>query len=343
MKRVKLAAAAAGVAAIAATLSLASAGSSGEPADGLVFDAISAPVSVSYQGTVEVVRMGNHPQASVYRIEHRAPNLTERVYVSPPSLHGDSMVYRGPECFAVDLRRHRVVQSQNQATDDQIARDGNYLLLRANYRAVKRAPETFDGRAVVPVSLINKYTSRTIVLLRIDATTKLVLDKQQFSSDGSLASEMRFDDVRYAKTLPDADFTVPKQFAVVRGVSVGEPSSDVAAVVRGAGFAARSPKFLPDGFSPVEGHMIVVKRVPTLHLLYSDGIRTVSLFEDTSADLDLANLNPQPTTVGGRQAFYAEQGPTTLLTWTDGTLHYTLVGDLQLDEIQKIAASIYSY
>jgi negative regulator of sigma E activity len=333
---------AAGAAAFAASLSLASAAPNDEPADGLVFDAMTAPTTVSYTGTVEVVSIGNQgSEASVYRIEHRAPNLTERLYMSPPRLRGDSIVIRGEQSFFVDVRRHRVLQTENDAANDQIARDDNYILLRANYHAVKQSAESFDGREVRSVALINKYTNRVTMLVRIDEQTKLVLDKQHFASDGSLVNEVRFESVRYTSDIPDADFNLPRAFETVRGPTFDEPSKNVAQVVRGAGFLARGPRFLPDGFSPIEGHMIEVKSVPTLQLLYSDGIRTVSLFESTGdAGIDLHRLHPQPADISGYAARYAEQGPNTLLTWSDGTLHFALLGDLRLEELRRIAASL---
>ncbi|MBV8371813.1 MAG: hypothetical protein JOY69_01010, partial [Candidatus Eremiobacteraeota bacterium] len=298
---------AAGAAALAASLSLARAAPSDEPADGFVFDAMTAPSSVSYTGTVEVVGIGNQAaQASVYRIEHRAPNLTQRLYMSPPRLRGDSLITRGERSYFVDVHRHRVLQTENDAANDQIARDDNYILLRSNYRAVKQSQESFDGRQVRGVALINRFTNHVTMLVRIDEDTKLVLDKQQFASDGSLVSEVRYESVRYTSEIPDTDFNLPRAFETVRGPTYDEASKDVAEVVRDAGFPARGPKFLPDGFSPVEGHMIAVKGVPTLQLLYSDGIRTVSLFENTGATtVDLNPLHPQTAAIAGHSASYA--------------------------------------
>jgi outer membrane lipoprotein-sorting protein len=341
---VKRVGAVAGAAALAASLSLASAGANGEPADGLVFDAMSAPATVSYAGTVQEVRVGNErSEASVYRIEHRAPNLTQRLYLSPSSLHGDSVVTRGEESFAIDVHRRRVVETKNGATNDQIARDGNYILLRANYRAVKKAPESLDGRDVITVALVNNYTHATTMLVRIDQATKLVLDKQTFASDGSLVGEVRFEDVRFTPAIPDSDFHVPAQYPLVRGASFGQPSDDVAGAVRNAGFDAVEPKALPNGFSAVEGHVVAIERVTTLHILYSDGIRTVSLFENAgSAGPDLGRLRPQTIAISGHDVQYAEEGSTTLLTWNQGAVHCTLVGEVSLDELKRIAASFAS-
>jgi len=333
---------AAGVAALAASLSLASAAPNDEPADGLVYDAMTAPESVSYVGTVQVVNIRNQgSQACEYRIEHRAPGLTERTYLSPPRLRGDEILTRGQQSTYVDVHHHRVMASENAAADDQIARDDNYILMRANYRAVKQAAEAFDGRAVRDVALINKYTNHVTMLVRVDEQTKLVLDKQQFAADGSLVDEVRFEDVRFTPEMPQSDFAVPRNYSAVAGQTFDVPSKDVAAVVRSAGFPARVPTFLPDGFSAVEGHVIQVKRVATLHVLFSDGIQTVSLFESSGdAALDMQPLHPRSLNVAGHDARYAEQGPNALLAWTDGSLHFALLGDLRLDELRRIASSL---
>lgn len=334
----------AGLAAIVASLSLASATASDEPADGLVFDAMTAPQSVSYVGVVQVVSIGNQgSQACVYRIEHRAPDLTQRTYLSPPRLRGDVIVTRRRQSSFVDVRHHRVLDSRNAAADDQIARDDNYLLMRANYRAVKQGAGTFAGRQVRNVALVNKYTSRVTMLLGIDEQTKLVLDKQQYGSDGSLVEEVRFEEVRYTANIPDADFSVPHDATVIAGPSYDVPSKDVAGLVRTVGFAARVPAFLPDGFSAVDGHVITVKRVAALHLLFSDGIQTISLFESAGdAVVDMQPLHPRPVSVAGRDALYAEEGPTALLAWDDGAVHYALLGDLRLEELERIASSLHN-
>ncbi|HTU81184.1 MAG TPA: outer membrane lipoprotein-sorting protein [Candidatus Acidoferrales bacterium] len=338
MRRVRLAA----LAALGTAFSCCPGAASAEPADALVFDAISAPASVSFEGLVEDVRLGRSGAVvSIYRIEHRAPDATERTFTAPAAERGQELITRGKDTYAVDPAARRIVESANAAADDQVAFDDNYILLRANYRAAVRGSESFDGRQCDVVALNNKYTNHTTMLLRIDRQTKLVLEKQQFASDGSMVSEVRFESVRFEGAPPDSDFALPAGFVHVAGPSFGVPDDNVTNLIASAGFSARGPKFLPDGFSPVEGKVATVKGVRTLHLLYSDGIRTISLFENPSpTGLDMQRFHSEPTTVSGRDAQYAETGPTTLLTWNDTALHYVLVGDLSLEELQRIAASI---
>ncbi len=320
---------------------LASAAATVEPPDALVYDAMAAPATISYTGSVETVRIGNAgSEASVFRIEHRAPNQTMRRYTAPSALAGDYVITKGVQTYSVDVKRHRVVAGKNDAVNDQIAIDNNYLLLRQNYRAAKRGAESLDGRDVVDVALINRYTHRTTVIVKIDSETKLVLDKQLFAGDGSLLAETRFTEVSFGNAIPD-DFAVPRDYRSENGPTFATPSDDPHQVTASAGFAVREPKFLPDGFSPVEGSIVTLRGVRTLHVLYSDGLRTVSLFEnDAASAVNMNGLHPQATSIGAESADYAESGPTTLLAWRDQGLHYALVGELELTELKRIAASI---
>ena len=312
-----------------------------EPADALVYDAMAAPATVSYEGLVQTVRIGNDgSEASEYRVEHRAPNQTLRKFESPSSLMGDYVITSGVRSYAVDVNRKRVTSGKDEAANDQIAIDNNYLLLRRNYHAVQRNSEALDGRSVVDVALINNYTQRTTMIVKIDTVTKLVLDKQQFAGNGALISETRFESVRYDVQPAASDFALPKGYRSVSGQSFSQ-SDDPKAVAGSAGFATREPKYLPDGFSPVQGSVVVLRGVRTLQVLYSDGLRTVSLFENGgSSAVNMNGYRAQSTTISGHDADYAEAGPTTLLSWRGDSLHYTLVGELQLDELKKIASSL---
>jgi negative regulator of sigma E activity len=327
---------------LAAGSSFASAGPAAPSADALLFAAMSAPATVSYTGVIEVVRIGAHSsEASVYRVEHRAPDLTRRIYSAPSALSGDAIISKGDVSFSVDERRHRVVETRNAALDDRIAFNDNYALLRENYSIVNKGAEAFDGRSTVALMLSNKYNHRPTMLVRIDRETKIVLDKQEFARDGSLVGEVRFQEVHFTASISSADFALPNQYRLVQGPTFGVAPQSPERVVRSAGFPARAPKALPEGFAPIEGSLVELKGVRTIHLLYSDGIRTVSLFENaTASTLDMSGLQPQWTSIGGRRAEYAEDGAMALLAWSDESLHYALVGELELNELRRIAASI---
>jgi hypothetical protein len=307
----------------------------------LLSQTLSAPATVSYSGIVETLRMESRGSVtSVYRIEHRAPDLTRRTYSSPSRFLGDSEIIKGNLKFSIDAKAHRIVVTRS----DPAVMTGSALrdreaLIRANYRAASRGNGTFGGRPTIDALLINKHTNRPAMFVRVDRETKIVLDKQEFAANGAMIGETRLDHVRYAP-VPATAFHLPKGYTVVQPQRVSGSSNDPDRVVRSAGFAARKPA-LPDGFSPLDGDLVKLRGIRTVALLYSDGIRTVSLFETaTAVTPDMAPFHPDALRVGGRAAQYAEDGTVALLTWNDGTLYYTLVGELGEAELQHIAATI---
>jgi negative regulator of sigma E activity len=330
------------LAVIAGGLAFASARPTADPAETLLLAAIAAPSSVSYVGVVESVRMGSRQsEASVYRVEHLAPDLTRRVYTAPAALAGDCVVSKRELVFSVDPKRRRIVETRNDAVDDSSALTVDQALLRQNYGVTRTGSESYDGRPAVDLDVINKHTHRIAMVLRIDAATKIVLDQEEFAPGGTLAVVQRFEEIRYASQLPLADFALPNHYSLVQGAALEELSGRPDRVARNAGFAAREPRALPDGFGPVEGNLVEMHGVRTVHLLYSDGLRTVSLFESaTASTLEATGLEKRSLRVAGRNAEYAEDGATALLAWSDGTLYYTLVGEVGLIDLPRLAESI---
>ncbi|MGA8841688.1 MAG: sigma-E factor regulatory protein RseB domain-containing protein [Candidatus Aquilonibacter sp.] len=312
------------------------------PAADLLRDAMTADQHVSYVGEVQVLRIGpQRSYAAIYRVEHRAPDMTRRWYLAPQDLYGDSVIKRGSTTYSIDVKREQVVVSHDEDADQEIAERGNFGIMMANYNVVYAPDENMDGRPVHVVLLNNKYTGQTTMRLHIDSATHLVLERQQYASNGSPITQMHIEQIRYTGSIPAGVFAIPHGLRQVDGAQRGAESTDVAHVISTAGFSALVPRYLPEGFSSTAGDVASVNGVPTLHLIYSDGIRTVSLFQnEKDAAVDLSHYRAIATKVANHPAHYVEEGPTTLLAWADGNRHFALVGDLTLTELEKIGASV---
>jgi negative regulator of sigma E activity len=278
----------------------------------------------------------------LFRIEHRAPDLTRRWYLAPESLYGDFIISNGDTSYDVDPHGKKIVVMKDDAIDDQIAEDDNFGLLLHNYHAVPGPDDNVAGRRTLSVLLVNKYTGETVMRIGVDAQTKLVLQKERYSPTGSVSHQMRFEQIRFTGSIPKDLFKIPSSgYARVNGPTHGIPSNDLQAVVRTAGFRALGPKYLPEGFLPIAGDVSDIKGVRTLHLLYSDGLRTVSLFENArGAAVDLKQYTVHQTKVRSAAAQYVQEGPTTLLSWGSDNLHFALVGEISRDEMVQIASSV---
>src|SRR5665213_1574213 len=127
----------------------------------LLHQAISAPTTTSFVGEVQTLEIGeSQTQASVYRIEHRAPDLTRRWYLAPQSLYGDSILTHGEHRYSIDVPRNRVIVDE---IDDQVAMDDNFGLLTTNYRVESAPNETVAGQSCNVVMLENKHTGQTVM------------------------------------------------------------------------------------------------------------------------------------------------------------------------------------
>ena len=309
----------------------------------LLRDAVSAYSKYSYVGQVQNVDFGtSRALAVLFRIEHRAPDLTRRWYLAPESLYGESIISNGDTSYDVDPHNNRVVVVKDDAIDDQVAEDDNFGLLLHNYRAVMGPEDNVAGRRAYSVLLVNKHNGATVMRIAVDAQTKVVLEKERYAASGSVSHQMHFESISYTNALPNDLFAVPTSgYARVNGPNHGFPSADLQAVVRTAGFQALGPKYLPEGFLPIAGDVSDIKGVRTLHLLYSDGLRTVSIFENARGSaVDLGSYTVHQTSVRSHSAQYVLEGPTTLLAWAQGDLHFALVGELSRDEMVRIASSV---
>jgi len=197
-------------------------------------------------------------------------------------------------------------------------------------------------RKVDVVDLVSRYTGERAMRLWIDAQTHVVLGKEAYHSDGSLAWRMRYDDIRYTDGIPAAIFaaTAPTGYQTVQGRSYQRPQM-LPGTVPDAGFKPIKPRYLPDGFTLIAGDVSQVKGIRNLHLIYSDGIRTLSLFENaTDRAIDFTGMKALRTKFEDHDAQYVHDGPTTLLAWRERGLAFALVGDLELKELTQIATSV---
>ena len=317
-----------------------------EPVDpaALLRSSLLAPTTTSYVGQVETVRFSsNRAAATIVKIEHRAPSSTRRWYVAPDALYGDYIITRGPATYQVDTKHSKVTISHAPALDDQVTLSGNFDNMLANYRTIYDGTQTVADRPTISIVLVNKYTGERAMRAWIDRDTNLVLKKEEYHANGAVASQTRFEDIRYTGSIPDEIFSTqtPSGYEQVAGPDNASPSPDIERSIKDAGFSPYRPHDLPQGFKIASADVAEQNGVRTLHFLYSDGLRSISLFENAAnAAADFGPNKPKTTHFEGHAADYIEDGPTTLLTWREHGLSFALVGDLLLPELVEIARSV---
>lgn len=305
---------------------------------------VDAPRHVSYVGQIQTVRWGTRvASATVQRVEHLAPTSTRRTFLAPEALYGEYDITIGTITTEIDPKDHRALVSENATADSALATNTNIALLIANYRAVIGPVEIVAARPATTVSLVNKFTGERMMRLWIDNDTKVVLAKEAYHQDGSLAWRMRFDDIRFTSEIPSEIFSaaIPPGFQEMEGRHWADIADDMQRALDDAGFKPVNPHYLPDGFRVIGADVSTINNLRNLHLVYSDGIRTLSLFENNAdAAPDFGGVKPRVTRFEGHDAQYVKDGPTTLLAWREHGLAFALIGDLDLGELTEIAISV---
>jgi len=322
---------AAGIAAaLAWTLLLVGTGAGEAPAAwDLLFRAIAADRKVSYRGTQETeLFAGGEARRSQSLVLHRAPDVLRIEYVAPPPLAGlvvqeESGLQRilNP---AGELVRAAHPWRPGQGEGLQARR---LLLLRVNYRAELQGRETVAGRPAAAVALVPRAVGNPWRKLWVDEATALILQNEGYDATGRLATRSRFTAIDFAPRFRPTDFALPAAAGADPGMVHPGPGEREAQRLP---FDPLLPGYLPPGYVFEEGHLMEHHGVPALHLAFTDGLNTLSLFEAGA------------TASAPAEALSMHQGDGfgMVLRWAARGLAFTLVGDLPAEELRKIAGSV---
>jgi len=192
--------------------------------------------------------------------------------------------------------------------------------LHANYLGDGRVA----GRLAHIVELTNP-AGRPVCKLWVDREKFVQLKVQRFSPSGKITYSAYFTTVNYNPEFsPDLFSFTPPQDCHITNVPPALPRMDIKQAERQAGFSAKLPRYVPDGYQ-LERSRVAVARMrgrPVLWLSFSNGVERFSLFQS-------------------RQGLGMHTGRQRLgECWVAGPFSFALVGSLSVDEVQKIKKSI---
>lgn len=183
------------------------------------------------------------------------------------------------------------------------------------------------------VRLVERDTGITRERLFVDEETGLVVRRETFDRDGAPVRVMAFTrlDAREdgVSGPDDDDLEVERR----------ELTPADAEHLRSQGFLLREE--LPAGYALVEANEVEDAAVPTLHLVYSDGLYALSLYEQhgrlaASAVEGAARLT---TDAGGHVWRWPGSEPRRVV-WTGDRLTFTALTDAPTDELLTVASGL---
>ncbi len=307
----------------------------------LLKQAVVADDRVSYTGTVTTLVYGDHgADATVVRVDHQPPNKWRMWYVAPADAYGRLIVSDETTTYQYEPKV-ATVYSDDWQQAPALTLDLDTAKVLKNYTIDVGALTTVAGRKAITVSFLSKYGGALAQRVLLDAETKLVLQRETYGSDGTIESRSSFDNIRIGAALPKDlfDLTVPAGMHVEPGTTFGKVAKSVEAVQPSLGFDVIRPQYVPSGFTFDQASVGTRDGIPTVQLLYTDGLRDFSIFENATERLPQLQ-SPKSIEVDDIMGETDEIAGETLLSWNAGGLNITLVGDMPARLLARIGASV---
>ncbi len=175
----------------------------------------------------------------------------------------------------------------------------------------------------------------------MDAQTSLVLKREVRHADGSPARVTFFSEIVFNPKVARSQFEF-KPSANIKVVSAAVPSrcKDAQAAHNFVGAPSPFPKQLPLGFELRGALCREEDGKPSIHLLYEDGIATLSVFVDKQAR-QVSMKDAKNVSLNGQSAVLKTDHHFAVLRWADSGLRYTIVGDLTPEAMLKVGRDLY--
>jgi outer membrane lipoprotein-sorting protein len=311
-------------------------------ANDLLKQAVVADDRVSYTGTVTTLVYGPHgADATVVRVDHSAPKKWRMWYVAPADAYGRLIVSNETTTYQYEPKIATVYSDEWQHSAPALTLDLDTAKVLRNYSIDVGAASDVAGRKAVSLSLVSKYSGALVERVWLDDRTQLVLQRETYHADGTIDTKTSFDNIRIVNDLPKElfDLTVPAGMQVKAGTTFGKVAKDQATIQSGLDFTIVNPKYVPEGFSFDTASLASTNGIATAQLLYTDGLRDFSVFENSTQRLPELD-SPKSIDIDDSTGVTDEIAGETLLSWNANGLNITLVGDLPAKQLARIGASV---
>jgi sigma-E factor negative regulatory protein RseB len=205
--------------------------------------------------------------------------------------------------------------------------------LASNYTIVLAGRRSVTGRAADLVEARWPGSGRPAARFWLDTATGLVLRREVYDEDGRTTRASAFVEIVVGKTSSSQQH-LPRAMAQAWSETV-DYSDRAAMTSRGW----HCPAELPGALDLVDARRGGDTDAPILHLSYSDGLATVSLFEQRGR-LDAENLEGYRREEADGRAVYVRDGMPQRVVWSAQGTVFTVVADAPASTVDKVVAAL---
>lgn len=284
--------------------------------EALLDRAVVASRAVAHEGRVTVVSFGERgPQVTELHVRRSA----EGVRIEQE--RGGEPVSAGAEGQLSAADRLLRVAGLGSAPD-QLER------LRRKYAATRLDPVELDTGPAIPVALAERDADVRREVLYLDETTGLVVRRETFDRAGTAVRVVAYTQLQLLR----GGALVPSAASAAAGPAQPQVGPEVLEGLRAAGFVV--PEALGVGYGLLGAVELADASVPTVHLLYGDGLYALSLFQQQGRLAGAARRGAVELTTDDGGAVWRWPGSEPRrLVWTGDGLTFTVLTDAPIDEV----------
>ncbi len=264
---------------------------------------------ISYRGTKSIhVTINNKTCASTVKIVHKKPDMTRREFFSPSQCAGVVLIERGSNTWKYDPAEKCWEQMSWMISREYHPR------VFDNYTLKLIGAGKIAGRDAYVILAVPKHGEGRRYKIWVDKHTYLMLRIDTQNTAGKTTTSAWFTDIAVEpRDISSTTFSIPANAHKANCPSCVD-------------FAVRKPAYVPKGYRMIGISKGVVDGRCYAHLQYSNGANIISLFERKST----RGSTPPKT----------QQKIEAVMSWVDGGVLFTLIGDVSSSELKKIASSI---
>lgn len=317
-----------------------------------------APSVVAYDGMLTIdFQHGNQSHAVTLSIQH-TPGQADQVKVVPSNYLPPPQAPQGGHW------EHDRSPLQFMGFPGMRERlNGDLALLLRNYTFTATDGGRIAGRSTYRLEIASKYPGRKEKLLWVDNRTGIVLKSQVTHPNSDSMVTTAFTTI----TENPSDWTLPASIADgfkggfpkplqekggMKGTSAWIGAVDQADLTRlrdlgrSVSFPLLAPRFIPEGFVIEEVREIAAESAsasPVVHVLYSDGLSSISLFLQREEPLWPDRIRSFFFGAGRHGGLFHRERPPDGVTVVEGNrdgTRYVLVSDISGSQINRMADSL---
>jgi len=214
-------------------------------------------------------------------------------------------------------------------------------LIRRNYKIYLDRQGQIVNRGSIGIFFEPKGANRPARKVWIDREYGIPLRTEIYDLQGNLVLLSTFSEIKFGPVLENDNFalkvpegTLIKTITESRYTDLGEAQNHIK-------FKLHVPSYLPEGFNLVSITHLKGDKGERVQLLYSDGLSSLSVFQDKSILSSSSNSLPaKEVNINDKKGVFYDQGLLKILNWNLQDVHVTLIGEVSEDELLKVAASI---